>query len=108
MAKLERGDVKLMISRTQIDQVLKVYKTEKTFKVVSGEKGLSRSRQDGIRLSFTGQDVERIKELVNKQPDIRQDRVDPLLKEVEKGEYSVDPKSIADKLVGRLLVDKIR
>jgi negative regulator of flagellin synthesis FlgM len=109
VAKLERGDVKLMISRTQIDQVLKVYKAEKTFKTVSIDKGLPRdTRQDGTRLSFTGRDVERIRELVKNLPDIRQDRVEPLVKAVESGDYSVDTELIADKLVGRLLVDRIR
>ncbi len=99
----------MMISRTQIDQVLKVYKAEKTFKSVSIDKGLPRdTRQDGIKLSFSGRDIERVRELVNNLPDIRQDRVEPLVKAVESGDYSVDTGLIADKLVGRLLVDKIR
>ncbi len=53
-------------------------------------------------------DVERIRELVKNLPDIRQDRVEPLCKAVESGDYSVDTELIADKLVGRLLVDRIR
>ncbi len=99
----------MMISRTQIDQVRKIYKTGKTTRVVSRSDGLSeKGKQDDIRLSFNPEDIERIKQLVNKIPDIRRDKVEPLAKAVESGDYSVDPKLVADKLMGRLLVDKIR
>ena len=98
-----------MISRAQIDKVLGMYKTEKSSQTMKVHRNSSQTPgQDGVKLSFTTQDVETVKALVRDLPDIREDRVEPLMKAVQSGEYSVDPKTVADKLVGRLLVDKVR
>ena len=106
---IERGDVKLMISRTQIDQVIKVYRASKASKPVPRDTGVARTaQQDKIRLSFSMEDIEKVKRLAHASPDIRQEIVEPLVKAVESGEYSVDPESVAEKMLGRLLADRIR
>jgi len=99
----------LMISRTQIEQVLKIYKSSKVSRPVSRDSDvLQNARQDDIRLSFSLQDIEKVKRLANARPDIRYDRIEPLVRAFESGDYSVDPKSVADKMLGRLLADRIR
>jgi len=99
----------LMISRTQIEQVLKVYKASKTSRPVPRDTGVTQpAQQDKVRLSFSMEDIEKVKRLVHASPDIRQDIVEPLASAVESGEYSVDPESVAEKMLGRLLADRIR
>ncbi len=98
----------MMISRTQIDQVLKIYQATKTSKPVSRDGSVAQdARQDDVRLSFSRQDIEKVRQLAEAQPDIRRDRVEPLIRALESGEYSVDPESVADKMLGRLLADEI-
>ena len=46
--------------------------------------------------------------MVNACPDIREELVEPLARAVESGEYSVDLESVAEKMLGRLLADRIR
>ncbi|HON87377.1 MAG TPA: flagellar biosynthesis anti-sigma factor FlgM [Bacillota bacterium] len=105
----KRGDVKVMISKIQVDQILKVYKTNKSLGAQSAvEKVSYDNRQDEVGLSFTREDIEKIKELVKKMPDVREDLIAPISKKVETGEYSVESEAIAEKMMGRLLADKIR
>ena len=105
----KRGDVKVMISKIQVDQVLKVYKTNKSLGAQSAVESVSHNnRQDEIGLSFTKEDIEKIKELVRKMLDVREDLIAPISKKVESGEYSVESNAIAEKMMGRLLADKIR
>lgn len=99
----------MMISKIQVDQVLKVYKTNKSLGAQSAVENVSHNnRQDEIGLSFTKEDIEKIKELVRKMPDVREDLIAPISKKVESGEYSVESNAIAEKMMGRLLADKIR
>jgi len=99
----------VMISKIQVDQVLKVYKTNKSLGAQSAVESVSHNnRQDEIGLSFTKEDIEKIKELVRKMPDVREDLIAPISKKVESGEYSVESNAIAEKMMGRLLADKIR
>ncbi|MBP8613976.1 MAG: flagellar biosynthesis anti-sigma factor FlgM [Firmicutes bacterium] len=99
----------MMISKIQVDQVLKVYKTNKSLGAQSAVESVSHNnRQDEIGLSFTKEDIEKIKELVRKMPDVREDLIAPISKKVESGEYSVESNAIAEKMMGRLLADKIR
>jgi len=99
----------LMISRTQIDQVIKIYKASKASKPVPRDTAVSQTAlQDKVKLSFSAQDIEKVKRLANACPDIRDEKVGPIARAVESGEYSVDPESVAEKMLGRLLADRIR
>ncbi|HHY68592.1 MAG TPA: flagellar biosynthesis anti-sigma factor FlgM [Firmicutes bacterium] len=99
----------MMISRIQVEQVLKVYKANKALSAESADDKVSHGeRRDTVGLSFTNEDIEKIKEIVGKLPDVREDLIAPISKKVESGEYSVDAESVAEKMMGRLLADKIR
>ena len=110
MAKARKeGDVKVMISRTQVNQVLKVYRTRSVSRTVGkGQENVPEAAKDDIRLSFDKKDLERVRELVQKLPDIRNDKVEPIARKVELGTYSVDPREVAEKMLSRLFADRIR
>jgi len=98
-----------MISRTQLNKILRVYKTQKTYRIFSKDSGTSvGSEKDRVKLSFSAKDVERVKELVQKMPDIRYEKVKDIAEKVATGSYSVDPKDVADKMLARLFADRIR
>lgn len=98
-----------MISRTQIAQVLKVYEAQRTLKPENTRKAASsESTKDGVSLSFDSKDIEKIQELVKKLPDIREDVVARIAREVNSGTYRRDSREVAEKLLGRLVADKIR
>lgn len=100
----------MMISGTQINQVLRVYKAQGMVRALSSgsQGGTGSITKDDVKLSVSAQDMDRVRDIVQKLPDIRYERVTPIADEVSAGTYTVDPNEIADKLLGRLLADKIR
>lgn len=47
------------------------------------------------------------KEVINELPDIRVDRTEIIEKQVRTGTYDIDDEEIAEKMIGRSLVDKL-
>jgi negative regulator of flagellin synthesis FlgM len=52
-----------------------------------------------VNLSTTSREAQIAKKIVDSEPDIRADKVSELKQEIESGNYTVDPKAVADKLV---------
>ena len=100
----------MMISRAQIGQIMKVYKTQGIVSPLAKAEGAlgGSAVKDDINLSFSQTDLARVRELVGKLPDVRLDKVESIAKEVEAGTYKVDSMQVADKMMGRLLADKLR
>ncbi len=98
-----------MISRAQIGQVLKIYRSQA---VRSSSKAGSPedvgAGQDKVVLSASQEDHARVRSIVETIPDIRLDKVEALKKQIEAGKYSVDASEVADKILGRLLADRIK
>ena len=100
----------MMISRAQIGQILKVYKAQGIASPLSKAEGVSSGStfKDNINLSFSPSDLTRVRELVSKLPDVRLDKVESIAREIEAGTYKVDSMQVADKMMGRLLADKLK
>lgn len=100
----------MMISRAQIGQILKVYKTQGMLQPLSKMDGVVYGTpvRDDINLSFSQDDLKRVRELVQKLPDVRLDKVESIAREVQAGTYNVDPMQVADKMMGRLLADRLK
>jgi negative regulator of flagellin synthesis FlgM len=62
--------------------------------------GNDQARQDTIvNLSTASKEAQMAKKIVASEPDIRQDKVSELKQRIESGNYTVDHKAVADKLV---------
>ena len=58
------------------------------------------TRQDTIvNLSTTSKETQIAKKIVDSAPDIREDKVAELKSQIESGNYTVDNKAVADKMV---------
>ncbi|HZT43045.1 MAG TPA: flagellar biosynthesis anti-sigma factor FlgM [Chthonomonadaceae bacterium] len=55
--------------------------------------------------SVPTQEVQQIKKLVNKLPEVREDRVQALKAQIESGTYQVSGEDIADLIIRRTLAD---
>ncbi len=99
----------MRISRAQIGQIVKVYKAQNA--IQAAPKGLapdSGISSDRIKLSFSQADLDKVKEQIKKLPDLRPDRVQELSQSVRDGTYKVDPTEVADRMLGRMIADKIK
>ncbi len=97
-----------MISRAQIGQILKIYRSQavrSSSKAASPEEVMA---QDKIVLSASQEDQNKVRRIVEDIPDIRLEKVEPLKKKIEAGTYKVEASEVADKMLGRLLADRIK
>ena len=62
---------------------------------------------DKVELSSGSVDVQRMHEIIQQSPEVRAEKVQALKERIAKGEYTVDPYKVADKLLLSLLQDNI-
>jgi negative regulator of flagellin synthesis FlgM len=86
----------------------KADRTDKNKFVTGGkvEEGLSKG-DTVVRLSQTSKDTQRIRDIVASQPEVREDKVASIREKIESGNYELDYKGIADKLVNAFIEDLI-
>lgn len=86
----------------QIKTDLKVQKSRES-SAVSSNTPSSVLDADRVELSTSSLDVQKMKGILKDTPEVRQDRVQELKAQIERGEYKVDPYKVADKLLMNLL-----
>ena len=99
----------MIISNNQIQNILKVY-SEQT-KVGKSSRPASTSqvqRQDEVVLSAQAQEFSQILQALKNMPEVREDKVKELADRIAAGNYHVDAKEIADKMLGRIVADRLR
>ncbi len=97
-----------MISRSQISKVLSVYRVEKPPRVAQSPKIPGETGEDKVNLSFDPGDLQRVRDIVRRLPDVRIGKADDIAGRLSAGTYRVDSEEVAEKILGRLLADKIR
>ena len=89
-------------------QMIQQYqKTEKVEDRASEKAGAANNLvpEEKVNLSTTAKDVQNLKNAISKLPDVREDKVQALKDQIEKGNYRVDAGKVADKMVGESLID---
>lgn len=99
----------MIISGNQIQSIMKVYteqnkvsKTAKTTEVAPAAK------KDEVILSTQAQEFGQIYQAIKAMPEVREDKVKELSDKIAQGNYSVDAKEVAEKMLGRLMADRVR
>ena len=70
--------------------------------VAQRKTSISRSRKlnkDEVILSPRAAEVQRLKKLVNDVPDVRQEKIDAIKKQIETGTYNVSARSVAKSII---------
>jgi negative regulator of flagellin synthesis FlgM len=62
---------------------------------------------DRLDLSVRSREISHLNDLIQSTPDIRQDKVDQIRRELEGGTYSVKAEKIAEKIIGGNLLDEV-
>jgi len=93
------------ISSNQLENVLKLY-VDRTKEVKKVNSSLKKEEEgDKISLSHTGQEIVKLQQQYKKIPDIRVDLVQELKVKIEKGEYEVRGREVAEKMFAREITD---
>ena len=94
----------MKISSNQLENVLKLY-VDRTKEVKKVNSSLKKEEGDKISLSHTGQEIVKLQQQYKKIPDIRVDLVQELKVKIEKGEYEVRGREVAEKMFAREITD---
>ncbi len=79
----------------------------KVVKLKEGNRRESEPLEEKVTLSQKAKDIEMIREIIRKTPDVREDRVALIKKKIESGEYSVKGKEVADQMLREFLLEDL-
>ena len=85
----------------RIDAYNKVSQLYNTNNIKKATKPSKESFSDKLEISQKGQDYRVAKQIVSQTPDVREDKINQIKKQLESGTYNVDMTEVADKVVNR-------
>lgn len=99
----------MIVSSSQIQKVLKLYgEQSKISKNTNADTTGSIQKKDEVILSSEAQGFGQIMQTLNGLPAVREDRVKDLSEQISTGKYNVTSQEIAEKMLGRLAVDRLK
>ena len=103
----------MKISNDQVKQVLDKYVRQIENQKSERAKGSAqktetvRHNKDSVTITARGEETNRAREAYRKLPDVRKELVDEVKNKIKSGEYDITSKEVADKIVHRMIVDKM-
>jgi negative regulator of flagellin synthesis FlgM len=98
----------MIISNKQVQSILSLNQVTGAKKKANAvDNSASVSKPDSLVLSERAQGLQFATEQVLKSPEVRAERITELKKQIQDGTYQVSSSDIAQKMVGRSLVDEI-
>lgn len=87
---------------------MKVYTDQNKVSQTAKTKGTApTSQKDEVILSSQAQEFGQIFQAIKAMPEVRQDKVQEIAGRIAQGDYSVDAREVAEKMVGRILADNL-
>lgn len=97
----------MIISKSQIQNILKAYGSQANNKVNKKEEVKSPWRQDNISISEESRLKQQALKAVKQAADMRTDKVEEIRERISAGIYAVEAGEVAEKMIERALVDKL-
>lgn len=99
----------MRISHGQVDNLLKAYSQQATQARAGATQAPSTQTlgADKVTLSDRAREIQMVQDVVSRTPDVRQDRIDAVVKAIADGKYSVKGEDIAERLLARVVADKL-
>lgn len=91
--------------KTNINSFENVKDTQKKAEVKKQTAGLAGSSSDKISISDNAKDVSTITKAVKSSPEIREDKVSALKKQIDSGTYDITGEMVAEKMVSNAIND---
>lgn len=97
----------MIISNKQIDSILKAYGITDGKRRLPDDNPRAEQRGDSVEISPRARELSNIQKTITGLPEVRADLVESIKNAVEKGEYKVSSKEVAQKMLARSLVDRM-
>jgi negative regulator of flagellin synthesis FlgM len=66
------------------------------------------SSQDKVELSVQSKEMQKVYEVLQTTPDVRDEKVSALKESIQQGQYQVDGEAVADKMIRESILDLIK
>ncbi len=83
----------------RIDKLANIYETYNKQTVTKYKATQKVDKKDEVALSGTAKDFQSVYKALSNIPDVRQDKVDALKEKIASGNYNVDAKEVAEKML---------
>jgi negative regulator of flagellin synthesis FlgM len=93
----------LIGSNTNVQRLESPQQSERTQKSDGGQNLDS----DRLELSVQSREISHFDELVRSTPDVRENKIEQVRRDIEAGTYNVKAEKIAEKILGGSLLDKV-
>jgi negative regulator of flagellin synthesis FlgM len=98
----------MMISKSQIQSIIKAYSTQRIEEKTKKEKPRNiKTDKDRVELSTEARFYQLALSEIKRAPEIRKEKVEALKAQISKGTYSVSGEKVAEKLLERAIVDEL-
>ncbi|PKM82411.1 MAG: hypothetical protein CVU89_05250 [Firmicutes bacterium HGW-Firmicutes-14] len=100
----------MIISNNQIRSLLALYSQQEAKSPQASKKELSKIFNEELYKNAVSQDAEaytNAREVIRGLPEIREDRLASIEQKVKSGTYEITDEEVAEKMIGRSLVDKL-
>lgn len=97
----------MIISNKQVNSILKAYGITDGKKRLPDDSPRAKQRGDSLEISPRARELSNIQKTITNLPEIRTDLVENIKNAVEKGEYKVSSREVAQKMLARSLVDRM-
>lgn len=101
----------MIISGKQVQNVLKLYGQQTEVKKGAPKKEAKQTpshlRPDSVDFSSQAKEMMSALNSTSGQEEVRMDRVNQLREKIESGQYQVDPEQVAEKMIQRIITDRL-
>jgi negative regulator of flagellin synthesis FlgM len=93
------------IKDTSTPLIQQYQKNELTKNEADKQIGASSAVTEKVNLSTRAKDIQQIRQILDQTPDIREDKVLELKRQIDSENYRIDAEKIAEKMVGESIID---
>jgi negative regulator of flagellin synthesis FlgM len=93
------------IKDTATSSIQQYQKNEITKNEADKQIGASPAAIEKVNLSTRAKDIQQIRQILDQTPDIREDKVLELKRQIDSENYRIDAEKIAEKMVGESIID---
>lgn len=97
----------MIISGNQIQNILKVYSENKVAKTGKTQSSSPAGKKDEVILSSRAQEFGQIFQAIKAAPEVREEKTREIADRIAKGDYSIEARDVAEKMLGRILADHL-
>ena len=97
----------MMISKIQVQNLLKIYSKDNTNKVEPKQFNKIPGKNDEPAISSESRIKHRAMQAIKQAEDVRLDKVNHLQEQISSGTYTVSDDEVAEKMIARAIVDRL-